>query len=272
MCSRSFVVLNVNCSIFRCVSPHSDEPRSIPPFIIAYMEISSSLDSLSLVEAARSWSFSSHRKNAQWKKVNSFVVVHFFPRYASIPSTFDPTYINLCWSELLLYCPFRALPDDIGSTDGAIVAHWEHIKNTYSSWHVNRRPEVTLPVVGDDASPNGFHTCQTMAIDEWKILSHLHPRNNIDVDDLDILSHRDFDSNQNWALTNIPPTLQETTIHFIESSRSANPIQHVPSSNPNRLASLSPTQKIAFNTILSHFTTTSPIAPLKMIIQGTTGT
>ena len=55
---------------------------------------------------------------------------------------------------------------------------------------------------------------------EWKFLSQLHPGNNLEVDDLDMLGHRDFDSNHNWNHTTIPSTLHETAENFIEFNRS----------------------------------------------------
>ena len=62
LCSRTFVSLNVNRTVFRRVLDGSENPPSTPPFIIAYMNRPSSLDPLPLIEATRSWSFSPRRK------------------------------------------------------------------------------------------------------------------------------------------------------------------------------------------------------------------
>ena len=65
---------------------------------------------------------------------------------------------------------------------------------------------------------------------EWEILSHLHPKNNIQVDDLDILGHRDIDTKHNWAHSQIPLHLQEYVISFIDVNRSSNQIPTPPCS------------------------------------------
>lgn len=87
-----------------------------------------------------------------------------------------------------------------------------------------------------------------------------------------MLSHRDFDSNHNWAHTIIPSTLKEIIIHFIYFNRSSTQIHSSPSPVPFSLTSLLPTQQVSFNIVLTHFRTTSSIPPLRILIQGTSGT
>lgn len=89
------------------------------------MEIPASLESLTLIEATRSWSFSTCRK----QKFPP-LIVHVFPSYTLIPSPSDACYVTFYWSELLLYYPFRRLPEDIGLSDDD--SKWEQIKHTYT--------------------------------------------------------------------------------------------------------------------------------------------
>lgn len=93
----------------------------------------------------------------------------------------------------------------------------------------------------------------------------------MEIDDIDMLGHCDFDSNHNWAHTTIPLPLQEIAIRFIDFSRSSTQIHSSLSPIPHLLTSLLPTQKISFTIVLTHFRNTSSIPPLWMLIQGTTG-
>ena len=83
------------------------------------------------------------------------MIVHVLPHYNVIPSSTNPSYATFCWSELLLYFPFRTLPDDIGSTDTEIIAHWEQKKGAYTPWHVHREPEnPQSPPTEDQPTPH----------------------------------------------------------------------------------------------------------------------
>lgn len=102
-------------------------------------------------------------------------------------------------------------------------------------------------------------------MDEWKILSHLYLAKNIQVIDLDMLGHCDFDAKYNWEHNDIPLHLQETTMKFVEVNHSCTQTQHIPYPNPHSDCSFSPTQSITFNTIISHFTKIEPATPFKMV-------
>lgn len=86
-CNHSFVSLNVKRTIFRCVSHSLDGHHLITPLITSYMQRPPSLESLSLIEVERSWSFSSRRKTSLWKHISPSMVVSVIPCYTSIPST-----------------------------------------------------------------------------------------------------------------------------------------------------------------------------------------
>ena len=107
---------------------------------------------------------------------------------------------------------------------------------------------------------------------EWELLSQLRPRNNIHVDDLEMLGHHGFDQKNNLTHNNITSNLHETMKSFIDVNRLSTQLHEDTTSFSNSPDSLSPTQRIAFDLVISHFRNTTPSQPLKMVIQGTTGT
>ena len=96
--------------------------------------------------------------------------------------------------------------------------------------------------------------------------------NNIQIDDLEMLGHRDFDKNHNWTHKNITTHLHQTSTSFIDLNRLSIELHEDTLSLSNSPNSLSPTQRIAFDLVISHFRNTTPAQPLKMVIQGTAGT
>jgi len=196
LCSRTFLSLNVNNTVFKHVYQDNENPLSTPNFILAYMNKPISLESLPLLEAACSWSFYTCWKKNQWKHIFPPMIVHVLPRYHVIPSFDDLCYSTFCWSELLLYFPFHTLPNDIGSIDAEIIAHWEQRKGTYTPWHIHQEIENPQTPHTEDQSTSDT-PLNSMQMNEWKILSQLHPSYNIEVDDLDIIGYHDFDANHN---------------------------------------------------------------------------
>ena len=96
--------------------------------------------------------------------------------------------------------------------------------------------------------------------------------NNIQVDNLEMLGHREFDKNHNWSNNNIPTHLYETTTSFIDLNHLSIQLHEDTPSFSNSPNSLSPTQYIAFDLVMSHFRNTTSVQPLKIVIQGTAGT
>ena len=86
-----------------------------------------------------------------------------------------------------------------------------------------------------------------------------------------MLGHRDFDKNHNWTHNNIPTHLRETTISFIDLNRLSILLHEDIPSFSNSHNSLSPTQRIAFDLVMSHFRNTKYAEPLKLVIQGIAG-
>ena len=109
-------------------------------------------------------------------------------------------------------------------------------------------------------------------MDEWELLSQMRPGNNIKVNDLEMLGHREFDKNHNWSHNNICTELHETVTSFIEVNHLSIQLHEDIPYFSNYPHSLSPTQCIAFDLVMSHFRNTTYAQPLKLVIQGTVGT
>lgn len=105
-CSHSFVSLNVKRIVFRRDPNNLDGQLLATPFLTSYMQRPPVLDSMSLIEVVRSWSFSSRRKTTSWKCIFLSMVIRILLQDTSIPSQYADNYVDFYWSELLLYCPF----------------------------------------------------------------------------------------------------------------------------------------------------------------------
>ena len=90
-------------------------------------------------------------------------------------------------------------------------------------------------------------------------------------DNLEMLGHRDFDKNHNWTHNNTTTDLHETTTSFIDLNRLSTQQHEDTPSFSNSPDSSSPTQHIAFDLFIYHFSYTTLAELLKMVIQGTAG-
>ena len=139
------------------------------------MERTLALEHLTLLEVARSWSFSPNRKKNPWKQNLHHQIVRVYPQFISIPLFDSSSFEPFCWSELLLYKPFRSIRQDIGTTSSKIIYHWNHIKRTYVVWNIERVQEEssTPPFFYSNYNPIPFPLLHTM--DEWELLSQIRP-------------------------------------------------------------------------------------------------
>ena len=87
-----------------------------------------------------------------------------------------------------------------------------------------------------------------------------------------MLGHHEFDTNHNWGHTHIPLHLQNSAISFLDLNRSSNQAELQPFSTPASPNCFSPTQRTAFEIIMSHYTQHTTTKPLCNIIKGTAGT
>ena len=147
LCSRHFFSLNVSQTMFCRVSNDTNNTPATPPFIFAYMQRPISLEHLTLLEAACSWSFSPNRKKNPWKQNLCDKIVKVYPHFTSIPPSDSSSFEPFCWSEILLYKPFHSIHQDIGTINSRIISHWHHIKGTNIVWHVecaHKEPSTPL--------------------------------------------------------------------------------------------------------------------------------
>ena len=121
--SRPLFSLNVSKKLYRCLAPTTSTSYPSPHFIHAYISHPPRLQSTSLIEVARSWSYDSHRKTNKWRLRDPKAIVHVLPCYYIIPAKDTPSYIDFCRVELLLYKSFRNISSDIGNSNEDFVAN-----------------------------------------------------------------------------------------------------------------------------------------------------
>lgn len=96
--------------------------------------------------------------------------------------------------------------------------------------------------------------------------------NNINLHELQILSRRDFDNNNEWDQHSVDLDLHAIAIHFINMNNLCNQNENIAISFDVPNYTLSPKQKVALTIITNHHKDLSLNKPLHMIIQGTTRT
>ena len=79
ICSCTFLSLNVNRKNFKRVSLDIPTSFTSPNFVAAYLSRPSALHSISLIEAARSWSYNAHRKKKNRNQEIPPPLSMFFP-------------------------------------------------------------------------------------------------------------------------------------------------------------------------------------------------
>lgn len=74
------------------------------------------------------------RRDNKWEPRERATIVRVFPRFASIPSCGSDKFLEFCFSELLLYNPFRDIERDISDNNDTIISNWESLN--YTPWHL----------------------------------------------------------------------------------------------------------------------------------------
>lgn len=197
LCSRPFISLNVNQKILMRLPQTNTASTTSPHFIDTYIQCPSTLESTSLIELARSWSYDPRRKTNKWKQRPTKAIVRVIPGYSSIPSTTEPCYADFCRVELMLYKPFRHIVQDIGDSATKFIANWQTFRPFYNPWHQHRTLSDIESVTNDTSNINEANPTDTMEINEWELLSQLHPTNELLINDLDMLGLRVFDDTHN---------------------------------------------------------------------------
>ena len=172
----------------------------------------------------------------------------------------------------MLYKPFRHIVQDIGDSAAEFITNWQTFHPVYKPWHQHCTLSNIESVADDTSTINETNPLDTMEINEWELLSQLHPTNELFINDLDMLGLRGFDDTHNWNHTTIPLDLQNNAIQFIENSCSIHRILQTHQHIMVTLTTLSPLQRKALNIVSNLFAKKDYLAALRMIIQGTAGT
>ena len=168
VCSRKFFPLNVRRKIFQRLSTDPHKFSSHNGFVDVYRNHPDFLEHLSMIETTRSWTFSAHRKREQWKPTDMHAIVRVWPRFYSIPKEDLDEFETFCFTELLLYKPFRNISSDIGLLMETIIENWRNFR--YRPWHIDRAPSSSN-VIEDDADLHAKPTNVDEDIEEWQLLS-----------------------------------------------------------------------------------------------------
>jgi hypothetical protein len=123
------VNLNFSKEVFKCVNLNIDDEneKSNISFIDAYKNRSLFMESICLIDVAKSWIYNHKRKGWNlWSLGQEGVIVRIFPRFLTIPTCDSNKWIDFCTSKLLLYKPFHDLQTNIGNNDESIIATWDN--------------------------------------------------------------------------------------------------------------------------------------------------
>ncbi|XP_057853551.2 uncharacterized protein LOC131063676 [Cryptomeria japonica] len=230
------------------------------------------MESVTLIDAARSWTYNSKRKrDNKWEARTIAAIVRVFPRFTTVPTRQSEKWVDFCWSELLLYKPFRNIQRDIGLDDNIVISNWESLN--YNPWHLERRiitneTEDHNDSEDDDDLPNNQNTIEH----EWEIISRLHHGQIMDVTEIDMLGRRDIDKQNPWSAEYQGDDYTNIAINFINTMKENGLLIPDDMMSSISFGTLGAKQKKALDIIMSHYNQVDNAMPLYMIIQGTVGT
>ncbi|XP_057840719.2 uncharacterized protein LOC131050534 [Cryptomeria japonica] len=185
------------------------------------------IERMSLIEVTQKWSFNASRKHDQWKERATPVIVRVSPRFTTIPAEEEKIYQAFCWSELLLYHPFRNIAMDFGSTDDEIQGQWQRFSHNYNPWHVHCTPPEADEKSNTSTPSSDAEQMPKSILNEWQVLSASYPGLPIHLDELDILGQRDIDLNHDWGEHHSSPQEKQIATNFIHSNHLTFQPQHV---------------------------------------------
>jgi hypothetical protein len=113
-CNHTFTKLNVVCQIFCRVSHDLSNYLSSSNFTDTYLIHLVLLEPICMIDLRKHWTYNQAWKNEKWKKRQIPTIFHVWPLFTTIPNKESNTVVEFCWSELLLYKPFRSFSKDIG--------------------------------------------------------------------------------------------------------------------------------------------------------------
>ncbi|XP_057840713.1 uncharacterized protein LOC131050530 [Cryptomeria japonica] len=219
-CSRHFVSLNVSRKVLHRITNQNDTAELYKSYISAYMERPIELGKVSLLQSAQQFSYNGQRKKHKWQRLQKQAIVNVYPQFKSSPNEDDDNFEAYCWSELLLYKPFRHIPIDIGASTDQIIANWKLLyMDGYSRWHIYGVEQECTIENDEDFDTNDFQNSHNEDQYEWEYLSQMGASNNITINDLQMLGKRDYDINFDWAEPHPTNPLHLTAVHFISTNK-----------------------------------------------------
>ncbi|XP_059064096.1 uncharacterized protein LOC131856356 [Cryptomeria japonica] len=273
-CSRQFVSLNVGRKILHHVIKSNNGTDLSTTYIHAYMQRPFELSATSMLQSAQGFSYNSQCKKTKWQIRDKKAIVIVYPQFREPPDEDTDEFEVFCWSELLLYKPFRDIPTEIGTSKEQIITNWKNFKKTnYNRLHNQQIIDDCSPPNEDVSDNNGSQNEDDTNLYEWELLSRMGATNNFAQNDLQMLGRRDYDINYLWGATIMEDQLDCTTLQFIAATKLQ--FQHASmqiSTQDTQKIQLSPKQKVALDIVLQHHNKQFATTPLRMIVQGTAGT
>ncbi|XP_057827996.1 uncharacterized protein LOC131039303 [Cryptomeria japonica] len=263
-CSRQFVSLNVGRKILHCVIKSNNGTDLSTTYIHAYMQHPFELSATSMLQSAQGFSYNSQRKKIKWQIRDKKAIVTIYPQFREPPDEDTNEFEVFCWSELLLYKPFRDIPTEIGTSKEQIITNWKNFKKTnYNRLHSQQIIDDCSPPNEDVSDNNGSQNEDDTNLYEWELLSRMGATNNFAQNDLQMLGCRDYDINYLWGATVMEDQLDFTALQFIAATKLQ--FQHASmqiSTQDTQKIQLSPKQKVALDIVLQHHNKQSATAPL----------
>ena len=93
------------------------------------------LETIILIESARTYSYVSHQKGCKWKEQENEAIVNVYPKFYTIPDIELEHFETFCWSTLLLYKHFHDIEVEIGLTKEQILKN----SNKFIVFKINDR-------------------------------------------------------------------------------------------------------------------------------------
>ncbi|XP_059070535.1 uncharacterized protein LOC131860176 [Cryptomeria japonica] len=253
-CSRHFVSLNVSRKALHRIAEQNDNAELSKSYISTYMERSIELESISLIQSTQQFSYNTQQKKHQWQKLQKQAIVNVYPHFKTSPPEVDDNFEAYCWSELLLYKPFRNIPTDIRTSPAQIIANWKLLCiHGYTRWHIYGIEHECKTENDIDSNGDTFLYSHNEDQYEWEYLSQMGASNKINVNDLQMLGRRDYDINFDWHAPYPTDPLHHTVVTFISTNKiNCQPSILEPTSPPTTSFPLASKQKIALELILAH--------------------
>ncbi|XP_057859850.2 uncharacterized protein LOC131068635 [Cryptomeria japonica] len=273
-CSCQFLSLNVSKKPLHDITKSNHETNLPRSYIHAYMQRPSGLNTTTLLQSAQDFSYVPQRKKEKWQLREQKAIVNVYPHFPE-PLIEDSDEFDLfCWFEFLLYKPFRDMATKIGTSKDQVIANWKDFSsNGYVRLYDTHLMHALPPQDADDSDDNDWEHQEESNLYEWQFISQMGATNQSTKNELQMLGRRDYDISYSWPTNIANEQLESNATQFISASKSQfhpPPIQ-VPFIDSEKFH-LSSQQKLALDIILQHHSQQAGTIPLRMIVQGTSGT